>query len=41
MAETDDLDMFVTKRNGETEVLSYKKILQRTKKLGTQFNLTF
>ena len=40
MAETDDLDMFVTKRNGEMEVLSYKKILQRTKKLGTQFNLT-
>ena len=40
MAETDDLDMFVTKRNGKIEVLSYKKILQRTKKLGIQFNLT-
>ena len=40
MTEPDELDMFVTKRNGDTEVLSYKKILQRTKKLGTQFNLT-
>ena len=40
MTETDDLDMFVTKRNGKIEVLSYKKILQRTKKLGSQFNLT-
>lgn len=34
-----DLDMYVTKRNGEREVLSYKKIMERTKKLGKQFNL--
>ena len=34
-----DLDMYVVKRSGETEVLSYKKILERTKKLGSQFNI--
>ncbi len=40
MNENDELDMFVTKRNGELEILSYKKILERTKKLGNQFNLS-
>jgi ribonucleotide reductase alpha subunit len=34
-----ELDMYVVKRSGETEVLSYKKILERTKKLGSQFNI--
>ena len=35
----DDFDMYVTKRSGETEILSYKKILERTKKIGSQFNI--
>ena len=35
----DDFDMYVTKRSGETEILSYKKIMERTKKLGSQFNI--
>jgi ribonucleotide reductase alpha subunit len=34
-----DIDMYVTKRNGKSEIISYKKILERTKKLGNQFNL--
>ena len=33
------LDMHVTKRNGEQEILSYDKILERTKKLGERFNI--
>jgi ribonucleotide reductase alpha subunit len=36
MSET-DLDMYVIKRNGSREVLSYKKILDRTKKVGDKF----
>ena len=40
MNENDELDMFVTKRNGDVEILSYKKILERTKKLGNQFKLS-
>ena len=33
-----DLDMHVIKRNGSKEVLSYKKILERTKRVGEQFD---
>ena len=33
------LDMYVTKRNGMEEVLSSKKILERTKKLGERFDI--
>lgn len=33
------LDMYVIKRNGNEEILSYKKILERTKKLGERFNI--
>lgn len=39
MADNNDLDLYVTKRNGKTELLSGKKILQRTKKLGDKFGL--
>ena len=40
MSEFDnEFDMHVVKRSGESEVLSYKKILERTKKLGSQFNI--
>ena len=35
-----DLDMYVTKRDGGMEVLSYKKILERTRKVGKQFNIS-
>ena len=33
------LDMYVTKRNGEEEILSYDKILERTKKVGERVNI--
>ena len=33
------LDMYVTKRNGEEEILSYDKILDRTKKVGERVNI--
>lgn len=36
---TDQIDMYVTKRNGEKEVLSYNKILTRTKSVGKEFGL--
>lgn len=36
MAE-EDIDMYVIKRNGLQEKLSYKKILERTKKIGEKF----
>ena len=32
-----DLDMFVKKRDGNSEILSYKKILDRSKKIGEKF----
>ncbi len=35
-----ELDMYVTKRDGKMEVLSYKKILERTRKVGKQFNIS-
>ncbi len=34
-----NIDMYIIKRNGSSEVLSYKKILERTKKLGKKFNI--
>ena len=34
-----NIDMYIIKRNGNSEVLSYKKILERTKKLGKKFNI--
>ena len=33
----EDIDMYVIKRNGSHEKLSYKKILERTKKIGERF----
>ena len=35
----DDIDMYVIKRNKNTEILSYKKILERLKKIGQQFDI--
>tara|TARA_Y100000768_G_C23989445_1_gene691231 strand:+ start:1337 stop:3985 length:2649 start_codon:yes stop_codon:yes gene_type:complete len=32
-----DIDMFVKKRDGNSEILSYKKILDRSKKIGEKF----
>ena len=37
--ETEQIDMHVVKRNGESEVLSYNKILTRTKNVGKEHNL--
>ena len=37
--ENDQIDMHVVKRNGESEVLSYNKILTRTKNVGKEHNL--
>ena len=34
---TTEIDMYVTKRSGESEILSYKKILERSKKIGEKF----
>ena len=33
----DDIEMYVIKRNGSQEKLSFKKILERTKKIGEKF----
>jgi|TARA_B110000285_G_scaffold56964_1_gene64949 ribonucleotide reductase alpha subunit len=33
----EEIDMYVIKRNGSSEKLSYKKILERTKKIGERF----
>ena len=35
-----NIDMYVTKRNGSTEVLKYEKIMERTKKIGERFNIS-
>ena len=35
-----NIDMYVTKRNGSTEVLNYEKIMERTKKIGERFNIS-
>jgi len=37
--ESSGIDMYVVKRNGEQEVLSYDKILTRTKTIGLKFGL--
>lgn len=37
MNDNSELDMFVIKRNGSREILSYKKILERTRKVGDKF----
>tara|TARA_Y100000389_G_scaffold95236_1_gene91900 strand:+ start:9730 stop:12399 length:2670 start_codon:yes stop_codon:yes gene_type:complete len=36
----EDIDMYVIKRDGKTEKLSYKKILERTRKIGRKFKNT-
>uniref|UniRef100_A0AB39J9P5 Ribonucleoside-diphosphate reductase n=1 Tax=Florenciella sp. virus SA2 TaxID=3240092 RepID=A0AB39J9P5_9VIRU len=36
----EDIDMYVIKRDGNTEKLSYKKILERTRKIGRKFENT-
>ena len=33
----EDIEMYVIKRNGSQEKLSFKKILERTKKIGKKF----
>ena len=35
-----DEDMYVTKRNGSLEIISFDKILKRVKNLGYEFNLS-
>jgi ribonucleoside-diphosphate reductase alpha chain len=35
----DEVEMYVTKRNGKTEVVSFDKILQRIKKVGTEVGI--
>ena len=35
-----DEDMYVTKRSGKTEIISFDKILKRVKNLGHEFNLS-
>ena len=37
--KANDLDMYVLKRNGKREAISFDKILKRIKSLGKQFNL--
>ena len=37
--KTNDLDMYVLKRNGKREAISFDKILKRIKSLGKHFNL--
>ena len=37
--KSNDLDMYVLKRNGKREAISFDKILKRIKSLGKQFNL--
>jgi ribonucleoside-diphosphate reductase alpha chain len=34
-----DHEMYVTKRNGQTEIVSFDKILKRIKKVGQEVNL--
>ena len=38
--DTVDEDMYVKKRNGEVEIISFDKILKRVKNLGHEFNLS-
>lgn len=38
-SKTNDLDMYVLKRNGKREAISFDKILKRIKSLGKHFNL--
>ena len=37
--KTNDLDMYVLKRNGKREAISFDKILKRIRSLGKHFNL--
>ena len=37
--KSNDLDMYVLKRNGKREAISFDKILKRIKSLGKHFNL--
>ena len=39
MPFSDDDEMYVIKRNGEKEIVSFDKILQRIKKTGTEANI--
>ena len=39
MAKTDDMDMFVTKRNGSIETVSFDKILNRIKTIGQEVGI--
>ena len=39
MSALDDKDMFVTKRSGKKESVSFDKILKRIKKIGTEVGI--
>ena len=39
VATNDESEMFVTKRNGDQEIVSFDKILNRVKTIGQQYNL--
>lgn len=39
--EPDSIQLYVTKRNGNTELLSYDKIVQRTKQVGDNINIQY
>lgn len=39
MTFSDDEEMYVTKRNGEKEIVSFDKILQRIKKAGSKVGI--
>ena len=37
--DSDETEMYVTKRNGEPETVSFDKILRRIKRIGTEANI--
>ena len=37
--DSDETEMYVTKRNGEQEIVSFDKILKRIKRIGTEANI--
>ena len=39
MTKNNDMDMYVIKRNGKREIISFDKILKRIKTIGKECNL--
>ena len=37
--DNDEVEMYVTKRNGQQEVVSFDKILKRIKRIGAEANI--